>query len=113
MVDRIRELCRKKGINISNLENILGFANGSIAKSRPDAIKADRVLTIAEYFDVTMEYILTGKNSIISNFKESDFDRNLIQAFWNASDDIQNMICTGLHIDYDLVKQEKKERFPA
>lgn len=113
MVERIRELCKKKGIKIAKLEEILEFANGSIAKSRPDTIKAERVLALAKYFDVTMEYLMTGENSIIPNYTESHFDKTFLQAFWNASDDVQKMICTGLHIDHDSFKKEKKERFTA
>ena len=58
-LDIIRTLCTKKGISIKTLEKELGFSNGSLAKSA--TIKAERLQKIAEYFDVTVDYLMTGK----------------------------------------------------
>ena len=60
MLDRIRKLCLRKRISIAKLERDLGFANGSIAKS-DEKIQANRLNAIAEYFGVTMEYLLYGR----------------------------------------------------
>lgn len=60
MLDRIRNLCLRKKISIAKLERDLGFANGSIAKS-DEKIQANRLNAIAEYFGVTMEYLLYGR----------------------------------------------------
>jgi transcriptional regulator with XRE-family HTH domain len=58
-IDIIRQLCSKKGIALSQLENELGYGNGSIAKSKN--MSADRIYQIAQYFGVSMEYLITGK----------------------------------------------------
>ena len=60
MLERIKRLCLARNINFSRLEKELGFANGSIAKSKEDKISAARVKAIADYFGVSMEYILCG-----------------------------------------------------
>ena len=60
MFERIRELCIREGISVARLERDLGFANGSIAKSN-GKIESCRLKAIADYFDVDMEYILTGE----------------------------------------------------
>ena len=60
MVERIKKLCKERKINFSRLERTLDFANGSLAKSREDTIGAIRVKAIADYFGVSMEYILCG-----------------------------------------------------
>lgn len=60
MLDRIRNLCLRKKISIAKLERDLGFANGSIAKS-DEKIQANRLNAIAEYFGVSMEYLLYGR----------------------------------------------------
>ena len=59
MLERIRRLCKEKGISIAKLEKDLGFANGSIAKS-DEKIQSIRLWQIADYFNVTMEYLLNG-----------------------------------------------------
>lgn len=56
-VDKIRELCKQKGISIKALEQELGYSNGSITK--PKTLPADRLHEIAKYFKVSMEYLLS------------------------------------------------------
>ena len=57
MVDRLETLCKQHKTNFSKLEKTLGFANGSLKKSDPAKIGADRVRKLADYFGVSMEYI--------------------------------------------------------
>lgn len=52
----IKELCMTKGISVSALEQELGFSNSSLKGT--GAIKSDRLLEVAKYFDVTMEYLM-------------------------------------------------------
>lgn len=63
MLERIKELCREHGTNLSQLEKALGFANGSLAKS-DEKIQSWRLKAIADYFGVTIEYLLTGEQSM-------------------------------------------------
>lgn len=56
----IKELCRSHGITVKKFETDLGFANGYVGMmarqgTRP---KEDRLRLIANYFNVTPEYIL-------------------------------------------------------
>lgn len=53
----IKYLCEKKGISIQKLEKDIGFSNGSIAKSA-DNLKSERLLAVAKYFGVSMEYLM-------------------------------------------------------
>ena len=62
-LDIVRRLCEERGISIAQLEKILSYGNGSIAKSK--TLRADRVVDIAKYFGVTTDYILTGKNGTL------------------------------------------------
>ena len=56
-LERIKYLCEKNGISLMKLEKELGFGNGSLARTN-DAVRADRVLAIAKYFSVPVEYVL-------------------------------------------------------
>ena len=60
MVDRIRALCAAHGTNLFQLEKTLGFANGSLAKS-DEKIQSWRLKAIADYFHVTVDYLITGE----------------------------------------------------
>lgn len=55
----IKSLCKKGNISLSKLEKILGYGNASLSKAK--VIPSDRILEIAKYFDVSMEYLMTGE----------------------------------------------------
>lgn len=59
-IEIIKDLCSKSGITIAQLEKELGYSNGSLSKSK--TIKAERLMEIAQRFNVTMEYLMTGKD---------------------------------------------------
>ncbi len=62
IVDRIRELCEKRGTNFSAVEKALGLANASLKKTN-EKTQASRLKAIADYFGVSVEYLLTGEES--------------------------------------------------
>ena len=82
-VDRIRELCKKKNISITKLEAALGYGNGSISKASTNAMRSDRLKAIADYFDVSMEFLLTGKDP---------------EAFWDGPSDAPALTVEELRI---------------
>lgn len=61
--DIIRELCGKRGISIARLEKELLLGNGTIASSKSNYMRSDRLKAIADYFGVTMEYLMTGSDA--------------------------------------------------
>ena len=58
-IDIIKDLCKKKGISLKALEKELEYSNGSLAKAK--VIPSDRILELSKYFDVSMEYLMTGE----------------------------------------------------
>ena len=68
MVERVKELCKSRNIAISKLERECGFANGYIGKLREGTMPADRLYVVANYLDVPIERLITGKDDLgISN----------------------------------------------
>mgnify|MGYP002800018665 CR=1 FL=1 len=65
VIDRISYLCKERGMSVSALEKELEFSNGSLAKAKD--IPSSRILEISEYFNVPMNWIMTGK--------EPEFDK--------------------------------------
>ena len=67
LYDRIRRLCNGRGIDISNLGEHLPDANVSkstISHWKNGTVpRAALVKAMADYFDVSTEYILTGKGA--------------------------------------------------
>lgn len=58
--DRIRQLCREKGVTVTGTEAELGFARGSLCKIDKNKPSAEKVAKLAEYLDTTTSFILTG-----------------------------------------------------
>lgn len=59
-VERVRQICKERKIPISKLESDLGFSNGYIGQLRKGVFPADRLSKIANYLEVTIDYLMTG-----------------------------------------------------
>ena len=66
--NRVIRLCEENGIAPTALESKLGFGRGSIGKMRTSEMTYSRLQKIADYFNVTVEFLTTGKDAP----KESD-----------------------------------------
>lgn len=59
----ISQLCSDKGIAVTALETQLGFGRGSIGKLKNGGdISSSRLKKIADYFNVSVDYLMTGKS---------------------------------------------------
>lgn len=61
MVQRIKELCKGKGITIAELERRCGIGNGIISRWKASKPSYDRLAKVASELDTTVEYLQTGK----------------------------------------------------
>ena len=60
VLERIKKLSReKKNISITTLEQTLGYSNGSLSKAKD--IPSSRIAEIAKFLDVSVDYLMTGK----------------------------------------------------
>lgn len=103
----IRTLCKEHKTNISRLEQELGFSNGSLCKGSA-RISGERIKQIADYFDVPMEYIMTGKKPPYYNDLETDELYNLAHSNPEARfllSETMNMSKEDLKYIIDLIKR--------
>lgn len=70
MFERIKELCRKRGISVNNLENSLGYSKNTLYRLKTQNPGADKLKDIADYFDVSVDYLL-GRNDKLQNEEPS------------------------------------------
>ena len=76
--ERIKRLCAKKGITIAKLESDLGFGNASIKKwERMSSPSIDKVVKVATYFDVSIDYLM-GRSDIEISMSELVGDEDII-----------------------------------
>ena len=66
-VERIKTICKERKIAISTLEKACGFANGYIGQLKKGSVPDDRLIKIADYLNVSRDFLMTGEESTISD----------------------------------------------
>lgn len=56
-VERVLELCKERKVSVAKLERELGFGNGYIRGLKKGVIQLDRLSKIADYFNVSVNYL--------------------------------------------------------
>jgi transcriptional regulator with XRE-family HTH domain len=59
--ERIKTLCKENGITVNKLEKTLGFGTGYVAKLDNSVPNTAKIQLIADYFKVSVDYLLTGE----------------------------------------------------
>ena len=59
-VQYVRDVCKQRGIAISQLEKDCGFSNGYLNPKKMAKLPYDRALLIADYLGISVQLILTG-----------------------------------------------------
>ena len=61
--ERIESLRKERKLSQGKLEKELGFSNGSVSKWKNSTPTMERLQKIADYFGITVDYLMTGKES--------------------------------------------------
>lgn len=104
LVEKIKRLCEEHDITFAALERKLDFGNGTIRKWDNATPSGDKLSKIADYFNVTVDYLL-GREEPSNQFFGLD------SIYFSIAKDAQDN-----HIDPDdlqaiinIVKRRKKE----
>lgn len=54
----VKELCNERKISINDLENDLGYSKNTLYRLKTQTPGADKLKAIADYFDVSTDYLL-------------------------------------------------------
>lgn len=111
-VERIKAVCAAKKISISRLERDCGFSNAYIRGLREGKMPADRLKKVADYLDVSYEYLLTGEepedyylNPETAELAQELYDNPDLRLLFDAS---RNATPEQLRLVRDLVLQMTK-----
>ena len=61
LLDMVKELCRLKGISQGRMEKEIGISNGASSKWKTSSPSLDILKKLSEYFGVSVDYLMTGK----------------------------------------------------
>jgi transcriptional regulator with XRE-family HTH domain len=96
IVDRIKWLCEVNNISLNKLEKGLGFGKSVIARWDVNSPAVDKVGKVADYFNVTVDYIL-GRDPAPDKLI---FEREPTPEEWEMINNIARLI----------LSQEKKKK---
>lgn len=82
LVDRIKIKCKEKNTSMNALEGELGFGNGTLRRWDERTPGADRLLILANRLEVSVDWLLTGKDA---NELTSD-ELKLVELYRNTND---------------------------
>lgn len=60
---RIENLRKSRNLSQGKLEKELGFSNGSVSKWKNSMPTTERLQKIADYFDVSLDYLINGNEN--------------------------------------------------
>lgn len=93
LTETIKNLCNAHGISIPKLEEKLGFGAGTISKWKKSAPGADKLVKVAEYFQVSTDYLL-GLNI---NMPYSALEQTLLNDFRRLNNQGQDAALATIH----------------
>ena len=107
-------LCRQRGVDSAEVSKCTGIAQTTISnwKKRNNLIGGKTAIAIAEYFGVSLNYLMTGHEFIGSNSKTyniNDFEYMIICEYRALPIHKQEAILDILHIEMDVERKNPKE----
>lgn len=103
MYDRIKELSKARGLSINKLEMELKMAKGYLSKIDKVKPSNERLMSIANYFNVSLEYLTTGdekgKNTSLNQRDEKDIAKRLESTLSDLADSQEALMFSGEPLD--------------
>ncbi len=100
VIKRIKEI---SPISIKKLEETLGFGNGTISKWDKSSPKADKIITVAKYLNVSIDYLLTGNQQ---NKDLTELQKELLKKFSSLPEKEQYKILGKIEL---MLEQQNDE----
>lgn len=76
LYEKIKELAKERGVSIRQIEEKLGFGNGTLNRWRTIMPSIDKVQKVSDYFNVSIDYLLD-----LSAFRNEEEIKRATRAF--------------------------------
>lgn len=103
--ERIKELCKINGVSMNKVESDLNFGKGYISKLGKSTPNASKIRQIADYFDVTVDYLMSRKESSqeievkLTRKDEKDIARRLESTLEELENNQDGLMFSGEPLD--------------
>ena len=110
MINRIIELLEENKVTAKKLTSDLEISSSSISdwkkgKGKPSA---ETIIKLANYFNVSTDYILLGKNKDISIIPSNDSEKKILSTFRLLNEDNKDIVVGKIK---ELLKEQKQDEF--
>lgn len=105
LYENVRAAAKAKGYSINRLEKELGFARSYVSKFKTITPSADKIQKIADFLDVSSEYLLTGENTSkttdiqLTRRDEKDIARRLESTLEELENNQDGLMFSGEPLD--------------
>lgn len=93
-VERIKSICKERKIPISTLEKECKFSNGYIGQLRKGTMPDDKLIRVATYLSLSMQYLSTGKEDNVPQPQSTAEHLQLISLYEKLTDEQKQAILT-------------------
>lgn len=104
--ERIQALCKSAGKSMNQVENDLGFGKGYISKLGKSTPNATKIKLIADYFNVSVDYLMNGKDSAENELSARN-ERDIEKALKETLEQLDSQ--DGLMFDGEALDDNTKE----
>ena len=102
-LEKIKELAQKRGISLQKVAEDLGYSINYLYTLKEKTPKSDRLQEIADYFNVSTDYLLgRTDNPAIANSKEQFF-------FEGKEVDVEELASTAMRFNGKPLSDEDKK----
>ena len=91
MYERMEGLRKKKGVSHATLEKDLGFSNGSYSKWKNSTPNPERLQKLADYFGVSLEYLMNGEKKSVDYVVKTDNGNELLVETYYLNEETRDM----------------------
>lgn len=104
--ERIQALCKSAGKSMNQVETDLGFGKGYISKLGKSTPNATKIKLIADYFNVSVDYLMNGKDSAENELSARN-ERDIEKALKETLEQLDSQ--DGLMFDGEALDDNTKE----
>ena len=88
IVKSIKNLCKENNITIGQLEKKVGLSQGLVSKWKDKTPSLDKIVDIADYFNVTLDEVIGRTNNLKDDFLQMLYRQTSSCILkWNVLDD--------------------------
>jgi len=116
LFDRIKELCKKRGITLQDLAEKTDMSINSLYKWRTSTPSVDKLKKVADYFDVSIDYLM-GRDTSEMQKLDPEEDKLVVMFRKNTADmddeekqEFNESLDKLMSVAKDLFERDKKKK---